>query len=142
MSTDRETKYSPGRSNRLDDDLALTAHAVDRFRERTPHACPVGIHEAYRRGEDIEHPDVARPPWVDNTPNRARVYMHPDAHGHDSHGWGVVFIIIEDDKPAAERPKHLPCNYVVATVMDIGGYDHGPSKAYLHSHGPHGGDSA
>jgi len=136
MSTDRETKYSAGRSNRLDDDLALTAHAVDRFRERTPHACPVGIHEAYRRGEDVEHPDVARPPWLEETPDRARVYVHPDEDR--SQAWGVVFLIVEDDTPPAERPERLNCDHIVVTVMDVGGFDHGPSRAYLHSHGPHG----
>jgi hypothetical protein len=134
MSADTP-KYDTGRSNSrlVEDDVALTDHALHRWQERTPHECPVGVREAYRRGEDVRDPQVARSPNDMRTPERARVYVHA---GHE---WGVVFLIDAEDTPAAERPAHHTADYVVATVVDLGSIEHGPSKVYLHSHGPHGG---
>ena len=130
------TKYTTNRSDSrfVEDDVALTDHAIHRYRQRTPHDCSLGIRKAYRRGEDIRDPQVARSPDDPRTPERARVYI---AAGHE---WGVLFLIDAEGTPAAERPAHHTADYVVATVMDLGGIDHGPSKAYLHSHGPHGGE--
>jgi hypothetical protein len=132
-----ETKYETGRRSTLvEDDVALTNHALNRYRERTPHDRAVGIREAYRRGEDIDHPAVAGSPDDPRAPKRARVYKHGDR-------WGVVFLIVEEHTPAAERPAHHTADHVVTTVIHLAGYEHGPSRAYLHSHGPHdGGDSA
>ena len=129
------TKYTTNRSDSrfVEDDVALTHHAIHRYRERTPHECPVGIRAAYRRGEDIRDPQVARSPNDMRTPERVRVYVHPD------HEFGVVFLIVAEETPAAERPNHHTAEHVVSTVMDIDGIEHGPSKTYLHSHGPHGG---
>ena len=67
------------------------------------------------------------------TPARARVYVA------DGNAWGVVFLIVDDRVPAAQRPEHHTADHVVATVIDLNSIDHGPSKAYLHSHGPHDG---
>ena len=129
------TKYTTNRSDSrfVEDDVALTDHAIHRYRQRTPHDCSLGIREAYRRGEDIRDPQVARSPNDMRTPERARVFV---AAGHE---WGVLFLIDAEGTPAAERPAHHTADYVVATVMDLGGIEHGPSKAYLHSHGPHDG---
>ena len=129
------TKYTANHRNSrfVEDNVALTDHAIHRYRQRTPHDCPVGIRAAYRRGEDIRDPQVARSPDDPRTPERARVYVA------DGHEWGVLFLIDAEGTPAAERPAHHTADYVVATVMDLGGIDHGPSKAYLHSHGPHDG---
>ena len=140
MSADHtDHKYQTGRSTHVGDDVALTDHAIHRYRERTPHDCPVGIHEAYRRGEDIRDPQVARSPGDMRTPDRVRVYTHGD--GAASHAWGIAFLIVAEETPAAERPAHHDCEFVVATVIDLAGFEHGPSRAYLHSHGPHGGPS-
>jgi hypothetical protein len=131
------TKYSTGgRASLLPDGVALTDHARHRYRERTPHDCHVTIREAYRRGEDIRDPAVTRGPTDTRTPQRARVYRHGD---DDPTGWGVVFLICDERRDEADRPAHQVADRVVVTVMDIGGYEHGPSRAYLESHGPHGG---
>lgn len=136
MSADHKFSVDSGRTTLVEADVALTDHALHRYRERTPHDAAVDIREAWRRGEDVRDPQVARSPNDLRTPDRARVYVH------DRHAWGVVFLVVEDATRAAERPPHQSADYVVATVLHIGGIDHGPSKAYLHSHGPHGGDSA
>ena len=129
------TKYTANHRNSrvVEDNVALTDHAIHRYRQRTPHECSLGIREAYRRGEDIRDPQVARSPDDPRTPERARVYIAED------HEWGVVFLVDEEDRPAAERPAHHTADYVVATVVDLGSIEHGPSKVYLHSHGPHDG---
>jgi hypothetical protein len=138
MSADTpETKYETGHSTHLPGDVALTDHAIHRFAERTPHDCAVGIVEAWRKGEDIEHPQVARSPNDSRDPERVRVYTHGDERG--SQTWGVVFLVVQEATPEHERPPTHTCDRVVCTVMDVGGFDHGPSRAYLHSHGPHGG---
>ena len=129
------TKYTANHRNSrfVEDDVALTDHAMHRYRQRTPHECSLGIREAYRRGEDIRDPQVARSPNDMRTPERARVFV---AAGHE---WGVVFLVDEEDRSPAERPAHHTADYVVATVVDLGSIEHGPSKVYLHSHGPHDG---
>jgi hypothetical protein len=134
MSADHKYSVDAGRTQLVEDDVALTDHAIHRYRERTPHDCPVAIRDAYRRGEDVRDPQVARSPDDMRTPERARVYVHA------RHAWGVVFLVVEDRLSEGERPAHHPADYVVATVVHIDGIDHGPSKAYLHSHGPHGGE--
>ena len=138
MSADHDTgpKYTAGqrRSMLVEDDVALTDHAIHRYRERTPHENAVGIRDAYRHGEEVRDPQVARSPNDMRTPARARVYV---AAGN---AWGVVCLIVDDRVPAAQRPEHHTADHVVATVIDLNSIDHGPSKAYLHSHGPHGGE--
>lgn len=125
-------KYSTGRSRRLLRDrdggrVALTDHAIQRWQARTPHECPVSIREAWRRGEWIAHPDIVRSPGEDETPDDARIYKH----GMD---WGVVFLVVEDPNPW-ETTQHA--GRVVVTVTALTTFDHGPSRAYLHGHGPH-----
>ena len=132
------TKYSTGgRARLLSDGVAPTDHAIHRYRERTPHDCPIPFREAYRRGEDVRDPQVARGPTDDRTPERVRVYRHGE--DGDPSGWGVVFLICDERRPEHERPSHHVADRVVVTVMDIAGYEHGPSRAYLESHGPHDG---
>ena len=81
------TKYTANHRNSrvVEDNVALTDHAIHRYRQRTPHDCPVGIRDAYRRGEDIRDPQVARSPNDMRTPERARVYV-----AHASHSSGFV----------------------------------------------------
>jgi hypothetical protein len=131
------TKYSTSDTTHLADDVALTDHAIHRFRERTPHDCPVGIREAYRRGEDIRDPQVARSPEDMRELARVRVYRH--GHGGATADWGVVFLIVKDARDAGERPPQHACDHLVVTVVSIDGITHSPSRAYLNSHGPHGG---
>lgn len=133
MSADHKYSTDDSNSRLVETNVALTDHALHRWRERTPHECPVGVREAYRRGEDIRDPQVARSPNDMREPARARVYVHR------GHAWGVVFLIDAEDTPAAERPEHHTADYVVATVVDLASIGHGPSKVYLDSHGPHAG---
>lgn len=138
MSADHtDHKYQTGRSTHVGDDVALTDHAIHRYRERTPHDCPVGIRAAFRQGEDVRDPEVARSEG-EGAPDRARVYVHQDC----GESWGVVFLVVRDSTPAAARPARHDCEFVVATAIDLSGINHGPSRAYLESHGPHGGEHA
>jgi hypothetical protein len=130
-------KHSTSDATHLTDNVALTDHAIHRFRERTPHDCPIGIREAYRRGEDIRDPQVARSPDNMRELDRVRVYRH--GHGGATAGWGVVFLIVEDARDAGERPPWHDCDHVAVTVVSIDGITHAPSRSYLNSHGPHGG---
>ena len=128
------TKYSPSRRARLLRDrdggrVALTDHAIARWRARTPHDCPVPIQAAWRRGEWIAHPEVARSPGEQEDPDDVRIYR--DGRGS---GWGVAFLVVEDATPATvtqDAPR------VICTVCAIQTFDHGPTRAYLHGHGPH-----
>jgi len=125
------TKYGSQASRLVEDDVALTDHAIDRYRQRTPHECDVEPRTAWRRGEWIKHPQVAQGDGHDEPPDRVRVYIHGD--GSDT--WGVAYLVDEADRPTVAG--HV--EHVVVTVNHLQGFDHGPSRAYLHSHGPHGG---
>lgn len=128
------TKYDTGDRRLVEDHIALTDHAIKRFRERTPHGCNIDPRIAWNRGEYVQHPEVAQSLDKDSPPERVRVYLHASEDSH-SQSWGVAFLVCEDD------PRTIPahCPEVVVTVVDIQGFDHGPTRAYLHSHGPHGG---
>jgi len=126
------TKYSTSeREGRIVRDahgeIALTDHALHRYRERTPHDCRIGIREAWRRGEQLQHPSVAGSLDAPE-PESARIYRHSDE-------WGVVFVVAEDDSPDAGDTGRA--ERVVVTVCEIRTYDHGPSRAYFHGYGPH-----
>ena len=110
-------------------EVGLTDHAIHRFRERTPHDCQVGIAEAWRRGEPLQHPSVAGS--LDSpTRESARIYRHSD-------DGGVVFVVVEDSAAdAGTAPDRA--ERIVVTVCQIRTYDSGPVRAYLHGHGPHG----
>ena len=124
------TKYSADSDNQmLDGEVAMSDHACVRYRQRTPHDCDVPAQVAWRRGEDIEHPQVAQSPGEDKPPERVRVYRHGDE-------WGIAFLVDRDISDVVRKGK-----LVVVTVVHIDGFDHGPSRAYLHSHGPHGGEA-
>ena len=135
---DSGPKYDTGRSRTGLGafDVALTDHACHRYKQRTPHDCSVSVREAWQAGEDIEHPALARSPGDGRDPHRARIYRHGDESGQPA-GWGVVFLVVEDRLPPAERPAHHDANYVVATVINIKGYDHGPTRSYFAGYGPH-----
>lgn len=109
-------------------EIALTDHAIHRFRERTPHDRDVSIRECWRRGEWIEHPNVAQSPDEEHIDD-ARVYRHGDA-------WGIVFVVVRDRRPNVVGSLD-GADWVVPTIINIDGYDHGPSRAYLHGYGPH-----
>lgn len=125
-------KYSTGRSARLLRDrdggrVALTDHAIQRWQLRTPHECPVSIQEAWRRGEWIKHPAVARSDGEGTAPDDCRIYKH----GME---WGVVFLVVEDPTPGTATQDAAR---IVCTVCAIQTFDHGPTRAYLSGHGPH-----
>lgn len=123
------TKYGDKSNSRLvEDEIALTNHAIARFRERTPHGSDITPHAAWRLGEWVKHPQVAQSDGEPEPPDRVRLYMH----GEDSHEWGVAFLVTSSDNPRPDAAAN-----VVATVIDVNGFDHGPARAYLHSHGPH-----
>jgi len=117
------TKYSAASTTLLADEIALTDHAAARYRERTPHDCSIPPTLAFRRGEWVKHPQVAQADGHDEPPERVRVYKHGD-------DWGVAFLIVD-----GEAYRGQP--WVCATVNRLDGFDHGPSRAYLWSHGPH-----
>lgn len=134
MSAKYSTGGAAGRILRdADGEIGLTDHAIHRFRERTPHDCQVGIAEAWRRSESLQHPSVAGS--LDSpVPESARIYRHSDE-------WGVVFVVVEDQATdAGTAPDRA--DRIVVTVCQIRTYDSGPVRAYLHGHGPHGGVDA
>jgi hypothetical protein len=125
MSADHNPKYSVSkRGDVLPDGTALSDHARHRYRERTPHDCDVSITTAYSRAESIKHPVLVRTTNEDRVPARALVYQH-------AHEWDTIFIIHKT--PGAYRDA----DEIVVTVVTIHGYSHGPTRAYLSSHGPH-----
>jgi hypothetical protein len=126
------SKYETGRSDRLVRDrdggrVALTDHALHRWQLRTPHDCPVGIHEAWREGEFIKHPEVAISDGEEDPPDDVRVFKFGDK-------WGVAFLVVEDPTPASHTQN---AERVVCTIAAIQTFDHGPTRAYLSGHGPH-----
>jgi len=126
------SKYSTGRGRRLLRDrdggrVALTDHAIQRWGQRTPHRCPVSVHQAWRAGEWVKHPGVARAPGEDTAPDDVRVFKFGDE-------WGVVFLVVADPTPWEGTQD---ADRVVCTIAALQTFDHGPSRAYLHSHGPH-----
>lgn len=120
------TKYQTGDRTLVEDDIALTDHACVRYQQRTPHDCDVDPRVAWRRGEWIKHPQVAQSDGHREPPEKVRVYKHAD-------DWGVAFLV--DEAEQTTIAGHCP--FVVVTVLNIQGFEHGPSRAYLHSHGPH-----
>lgn len=126
------TKYSTDRSRRLLRDrdggrVALTDHAIQRWQARTPHECPVSIREAWRAGEWIKHPDVARSPGEETAPDDVRVFKFGQQ-------WGVAFLVVSDPSPWKTTQTAAR---VVCTVCATQTFGHGPTRAYLSSHGPH-----
>lgn len=123
------TKYTPGTTTLSAGgrEIAMTDHARHRFRERTPHDRTPSLEACWRRGEWLEHPEVARSPDEERI-DAARLYRHSD-------DWGVVFVVLRDTSP--DFGTRSDADWVVATVINITGYDHGPSRAYLHGHEPH-----
>lgn len=125
------TKYQTGDRRLVEDDIALTDHAILRYQQRTPEAVNLDPRIAWRRGEWIRDPAVCESPNHDDPPERVRVYK-------DSEGWGIVFYVVPDDNPTIA--SHTP--HIVATVINLDGVSHGPTRAYLYSHGPHDGGEA
>jgi len=126
MSAD--SKYDASGSRRVADadgnPIALTDHAIHRWRQRTPPDKTIGIREAWRRGEAIKHPAVAATEHTQPA-DTVRVFRH-------SEGWSALFIVVRNgqaDFGGSER--------VVATILVTREFDHGPTRAYLESHGPH-----
>lgn len=122
------SKYSPDGGDRwLTADTRLSRHASERWHERTPdHSC-VDSDEAFRSGEEIKHPQLARQHSELDDPDRAIVYREQD--------WGVVFILERDYNLGSD-------NYVIVTVVSLAMIEYGPTRCYLYSHGPHGGSQA
>ena len=123
------TKYSAGDASRTvadseGDPVKLTDHAIHRFRLRTPADHDFTIRECWRRGEEIKHPQVAVVEGNQRA-ERVRVFRHSD-------GWSAVFIVCVDSHGSVGRRER-----VVTTVLEIDRYEHGATRAYLSSHGPH-----
>lgn len=132
MSSESGHKYSTGRNSRLLRDrdggrCALTDHAIERWRSRTPHECPVSIHTAWRAGEFVKHPEIARSDGESKAPDDVRVFKY----GQE---WGVAFLVVADPNPWETTQDAAR---VVCTIAALQTFDHGPTRAYLHGHGPH-----
>jgi hypothetical protein len=106
-------------------DTRLAKHGSKRWRERTPDDSCIDVDEAFRNGDEIKHPQVARQYSELDDPDRAVVYKEQD--------WGVVFIL--------ERDNHVGVsdNYIIVTVVSLDMISHGPTRCYLYSYGPHSG---
>lgn len=134
MSSKYETNRQP-KTRVLNTDrgtIGLTDHSLHRWNERTPHDCPVSVQEAFYSGEWIRHPSVARSPDDPRDPEMARVYKHQAADGSE---WGVVWLIVDDEEVTRVR-EHVG-EMVAVTCCSFDTIEHGPSRAYLHGHGPH-----
>ena len=100
-------------------EIPMTTHALKRYHERTPDdAVDPGV--AWQRGEDVQHPGVVRTEHHDVPPTRVRVYNHDQE-------WFAIFVC-DDKADGVER---------IVTVYDGQTHEHGPTRAYLYSHGPH-----
>jgi hypothetical protein len=120
-------KYSPDRSRYLTGNLAMTDHALDRFRERLPHGSDLNHQQVYRLGEYVEHPEVAHGSLDRSVPDAARVFRHRD-------GWGLVYLVTTaDNTEGADRVE-----YIVPTILRIRDYNDPAPRAYFMAHGPHG----
>lgn len=102
-------------------DMPITRHALNRYRERTPDDAVPPL-RAWERGEDVQHPGVAETLSDYSPPVQVRVYNH-------NQEWFAVFIVVDDG-------YHYDEPYI-KTVYNLFTLNHGPSRAYLHSHGPH-----
>jgi hypothetical protein len=127
MSADHSTKYSvENQVNILPDGTGLSTHAEHRYRERTPHDCNVSLLEAYARSERVPHPEVVTTDKSNDAPRRGNVYNHAQE-------WTIVFVIAPADG------SHTNVSEVIVTCVRVCDYEFGPTRAYLHSFGPHGG---
>ena len=130
------TKYSTGDADRLltaadGRSVALTDHALHRWRMRTPPTCQVGAREAFRRSEPIKDPSIVFSETRDELV-AARVFKM--ARGDVE--WTAVFLVIEDrDETRTSLDENA--DLVIPTLYRVRSIDHGPTRAYLHSHGPH-----
>ncbi len=126
MSADHSTKYSvDNQMNILSDGTGVTDHARHRYRERTPHYCDVPIAVAYSRSERIPHPSLIRTHRHYQVPERALIYHH---RGHE---WNIIFLINTVGAEVSDVDE------VLSTCLTVDGYEHGPTRAYLNSFGPH-----
>ncbi|WP_256394091.1 hypothetical protein [Natronoarchaeum rubrum] len=98
----------------------MTGHARGRYEKRLPDDA-VEPEVAWDRGEDIQHPAVVETFHTD-PPKRVRVYHH-------NQEYLVVFIVGSDGPDFGDE--------YVATVYNGQTHEHGPTRAYLYSHGPH-----
>jgi len=105
-------------------EIVWTTHARQRWRERTPHDCGVGMLDAWRRSEAIRHPSIAKTITERGAPEAVRVYRHSDE-------WGVIFLIGRTDSHWSAYP------WAVVTVFRLSMLSHDPSRAYLNEYGPH-----
>jgi hypothetical protein len=102
--------------------VAMTDHALAQYERRTPPDA-VAPAVAWRRGEDIQHPSVLQSKNHDTPPSRVRVYDH-------NHEYTVVFL-------CADTPENQIETHLVMTVYNLHTHEHGPTQAYIASHGPH-----
>lgn len=125
------TKYDASSDSRLvEEDIALTDHAIFRYRQRSPHDLDLDPRVAWRRGEFVEDPGVCQSADHSQPPIAARLYRH-------TKDWGCVFLVDRDT-----GPEHIGASQVVVTTNHIRGFDHKPTRAYLRAHDVHGGESA
>jgi len=118
------SKYGPTDSRYVEPDVALTDHALLRYRQRTPHGCDIAPQLAWRRGESVKHEQICRSDDDENPLVDARIYRH-------SEDWGIVFLVDRDI-------GHFGASKVVVTTNSIRGFNHKPTRAYLEAHPIHG----
>jgi hypothetical protein len=104
--------------------VVITDHAVERWRERTPHDCGVDMLDAWRWSEQIAHPGIAKTLDERYAPESVRVYQ-------DADGWGVLFLVSGTDFRWDQFP------WALTTVWRVDMMRHDPSRAYLNEYGPH-----
>ncbi|AFH21993.1 hypothetical protein OSG_eHP14_00065 [environmental Halophage eHP-14] len=118
------SKYGPTDSRYVQADVALTDHALHRYRQRTPHDCEIAPQIAWRRGEFVKHEQICRSDDDENPLINARIYRH-------SEDWGIVFLV---DRNIGS----LGASKVVVTANSIRGFNHKPTRNYLEAYPVHG----
>jgi hypothetical protein len=100
--------------------VPMTLHALRRYEERLPDDA-VDPAVAWRRGEDVHHPQVFKTLDPGSpTPSRVRVYNHGGEYY-------AAFIVCDDDGTGP----------AVVSVYNRHTHAEAPTRAYLYAHGPH-----
>ena len=110
---------------------ALTDHALHRWRMRTPASATVPAREAFRRGEAIRDPGIV---FSEDRDELVEARVFKMARGRDE--WTAIFLVVVDQDQTRVDNEHN-AELVIPTVLRVRQIEHGPTRAYLNSHGPH-----
>lgn len=116
-------------------EYALTDHAIDQWHKRMPVDRTISIRGAWHQGEMIKHPSVCDTDAESTDPPDAIRVFNPDC------SWSAVFVCVEGNHsapvPEVGSERQFEADRTIVTTCRIRTYEHGPTRAYLHSHGPH-----